>query len=47
MLENSRSSFLQPNENDAGDARKLLFSIIYVFSQLYFYILGLISLLGY
>ena len=35
-----------PKHLDEGDARRLLFSIIYA-GQLYFYVLGFISLLGY
>ena len=32
---------------DAGDARRFLFSIIYVFKSILFYVLGPSSLLGY
>ena len=40
--------FLQLEESDAGDARRFLFSIIYVCKSIvFFYILGPNSLLGY
>ena len=31
-----RSSFLQPEDNDVGDARKFLFCIIYVYKSIVF-----------
>jgi len=33
---NSRSSFLQPEENDAGDVRRFLFIIKYVCQSIVF-----------
>ena len=35
------------SKSDVGDARRLLFSIIYVCKPIVFYVLGPISLLGY